>query len=160
MTIIHDAQRVILIDPGVIGQRINAASWVEFTLLPHLISSSGVNAIDDLILLQPGAMLFQAITTLITKIKVKKIYLVCWQGSLEKHEWRSFFQMRETAQAQRVPIERITYKKIQIPLAQSMLTIEPLKARIASKKIDYPVIKVSGNLNKQPFAITSTKSKK
>ena len=160
VTIIHDKNKVILIDPGVIGQRINAASWVEFTLLPHLISSSGVNEIDDLILMQPGAMLFQAITTLITKIKVKKIYLVCWQGSLEKHEWRSFFQMREAAQAQGVPIERITYKKIQIPLAKGAVTIEPLKSRITSKEIDYPVIIVSGDLNGQEFAIQSTKSKK
>lgn len=160
VTILHDASKVILIDPGVIGQRINAASWVEFTLLPHLISSSGVNAINDLILLQPGAMLFQAITTLITKIKVKKIYLVCWQGSLAKHEWRSFFQMREAAQANGVIIERITYKKIHIPLAHSTLTIEPLKSRITSKEIDYPVIKVSGVLNQKPFEIVSTKSGK
>ena len=160
VTIIHDKNKVILIDPGVIGQRINAASWVEFTLLPHLISSSGVNAIDDLILLQPGAMLFQAITTLITKIKVKKIYLVCWQGSLAKHEWRSFFQMREAAQAHGVAIERITYKKIQIPLDHDVLIIEPLKSRITSKEIDYPVIKVSGVSNQKSFTITSTKYKK
>lgn len=160
VTIIHDQNKVILIDPGVIGQRISAASWVEFTLLPHLISSSGVNAIDDLILLQPGAMLFQAITTLITKIKVKKIYLVCWQGSLAKHEWRSFFQMREAAQEQGITIERITYKKIQIPLAHSALTIEPLKSFITSKEITYPVIKVRGTINQKPFEIVSAKSKK
>lgn len=160
VTIINDKNKVLLIDPGVIGQRINAASWVEFTLVPHLISSSGVNTIDDLILLQPGAMLFQAVTTLITKIKVKKIYLVCWQGSLAKHEWRSFFAMREAAQKQGVSIERITYKKIEIPLAHSMLTIEPLKSRITSKEITYPVIKVRGTINQKTLEIMSAKSKK
>lgn len=160
ISIIHDTNKVILIDPGVIGQRISAASWMEFTLIPHLISSSGVTTIDDLILLQPGAMLFQAIKTLLTKIKVKKIYLVYWKGSLAKHEWRSFFQMREEAQKQGIPIERITYKKIQIPLDQGIITIEPLKSSITSKKINYPAIKVNGNINQTLFTIASQKHTK
>lgn len=160
ITIIHDKNNVTLIDPGFIGQRISATSWVEFTLIPHLITSSGVTAIDNLILLQPGAMLFQAITTLINKIKVKKIYLVCWKGSLAKHEWRSFFQMREAAQAQGTIIERISYKKLKIPISQGSLTIEPLSDLITAKEICYPVIMVHGTLKQHSFTITSAKYKK
>lgn len=159
VTLIHDDQKLVMIDPGAIGKRVNAASWIEFTLIPHLISSSGKTTIDDLILLQPGAMLFQAVTTLITKIKVKKIYLVCWQGSLEKHEWRSFFLMREAAQEQNVTIERITHKKITIPLSHGEIAIKPLKAQITQREISYPAITVSGSLRDVPFTVTSKKLK-
>jgi len=159
VTLVHDDQRLILIDPGAIGKRVNAASWIEFTLIPHLIVSSGKTTIDDLILLQPGAMLFQAITTLITKIKVKKIYLVCWQGSLEKHEWRSFFLMREAAQEHNVIIERITNKQITLPVTNGSLTITPLKSQITQREITYPAIKVAGSIDDTKFTVTSKKHK-
>jgi beta-lactamase superfamily II metal-dependent hydrolase len=160
VTIIHSGPKTVLIDPGVIGRRISACSWVEFTLLPHLISSSGANTIDDLILLQPGAMLFQAVSTLMSKIKIKKIYLVYWQGSLAKHEWRSFFQMRELAQKQGIVIERISYKKIHIPLKNGAITVEPRKEQITEKEITYPAITVHGALKSGAFEITSKKYKK
>lgn len=159
VTLVHDAGTVVLIDPGVIGQRVSAQSWVEFTLLSHLVSSSGATVIDHVVLLQPGAMLFQAITTLLTKITVKKLYLVYWQGSLAKHEWRSFFEMRETAQKQGVAIERISYKTIHIPLKHGAIMIEPLQERITDKEINYPAITVHGDVQGQFFDVISSKYK-
>ena len=157
VTLVHDSGTVILIDPGVIGQRVSAQSWIEFTLMPHLIESSGATVIDHVVLLQPGAMLFQAITTLLTKMTVKKLYLVYWQGSLAKHEWRSFFQMRETAQKQGVVIERISYKSIRIPLKNGGITIEPLREQITDKEITYPAITVHGEVQSEAFDVISTK---
>lgn len=81
--------KLVVIDPGFIGQRLSAPSFVQYTLIPHLIKLTGKTKIDHLILLQPGELLFEAVERLCTKIKVKNIYLVCWDGPMQPSSlWR------------------------------------------------------------------------
>jgi len=160
LTLLHDKKKLIVIDPGVIGQRISAASWIEYTFAPQLIQTSGKTTIDSLILLQPSAMLFQAIEMLVTKIKVKEIYLIYWQGSLEKREWSRFFGMKNALEAQGVKVHRITNKKITLALSdKSHVVIEPLPEMITYKEIKFPAVVVQGNIDDTPFHVQSHKCK-
>ncbi|MDR3550788.1 MAG: hypothetical protein P4L31_05200 [Candidatus Babeliales bacterium] len=160
LTLLHDKKNLTVIDPGVLGQRISAKSWVEFTLVPQLIKTSGSTTIDTLIVLQPGAMTFQAIATLVTKVKVKTVYLVCWQGSLAKHEWREFFNMKRVLEENHVVLKRIAQHEINIPLSgTSHVTIKPLAKKIKQKEIEFPGIEVFGIIGDQSFQIQSQKLK-
>jgi len=160
LTLLHDKKHLIVIDPGVIGQRISAASWVEYTLVPELIKSSGKTTIDSLILLQPGAMLFDAITTLVSKIKVKEIYLICWQGSMTKYEWAKFFAMKRMLDCQGTVMHRITNKEMEIVLTHaSKVMIQPTECIIKQKDIEYPAVTVCGHICSNPFSVQSHKYK-
>jgi len=160
LTILHDQKKLVVIDPGIIGQRISSASWIEYTLCPELIKTSGKTTIDHLILLQPGAMLFEAITTLAAKVKIKEIYLICWQGSMTKHEWFRFFTMKRTLEAQGTKMHRITHKTIELNISKTCdITIQPLPQTIKQKEIQYPAIEVSGHINRDPFQVHTHKYK-
>lgn len=161
VTMLHHQDKLVLIDPGVIGQRISATSWIEYTLLTHILKTSGKTTIDYLILLQPSATLFEAINTLVNKIKVKKIYLICWQGSMEKHEWRRFFEMKRAIEEKNVILERISHNKIILGLSPTAtVAIKPLDKQIKQKEISYPAIEIKANLNDKKIAIFSYKYKK
>ena len=158
ITIVHDQQNLIVIDPGVIGQKISAATWVEYTLIPHIIKTSGKTTIDSLILLQPGALLFEAITTLVSKIHINTIYLVYWQGSLTKPEWAHFFSMQQACKENGVTCKRISDKPIIITTSdKNSLTITPLPTTIKQKEISYPAVQITGSRDQKPFTVTSYK---
>ncbi len=76
LTIIKTSDKLAIIDPGVLGRRLSAPSFVEYTLLPHLIKNYGTQTIDHLVLLQPGKLLFEAVEHLIDKAIIKQIYYV------------------------------------------------------------------------------------
>jgi hypothetical protein len=157
VSFVRDSNRLMLIDPGFMGQRISAPSWVEFSLVPHVISTYGTTCIDTVVLLQPGAMVFQAMTTLLTKCRVKKIYLVCWSGLLPKYAWRSFFAMKEAAKLQGTLIERIAKTPICVPLDHGICTIKPLKSFIKANDMTYPAVVVQGLIDNVSFNIASAK---
>lgn len=158
--IVHENKQLVVIDPGVIGQRISAPSWVEYTLMPHLVKSSGKTEIDYLILMQPGALLFEAIAKLCEKIRIKKIYLICWQGTLSKHEWRHFFALKRATQENKCSLERISYKPIEIDLSRgNKIYITPLKDMITQKEITYPAVKVTCEIENKVTEIYSYKYK-
>lgn len=161
ITIIHDHAQLIVIDPGVIGQRISAPSWIEFTLIPHLIKMSGKTTIDYLILMQPNGSLFQAIAVLSKKIKVKKILLVCWQGTLTKREWAYFFDLKRAAQENNTQFERITHKNMHIKLSgQNKIFINSLEKQITQKDITYPALCVQCSINEKAIEVYSYKYEK
>lgn len=158
--IVHENKQLVVIDPGVIGQRISAPSWIEYTLIPHLIKTSGKTTINHLVLLQPGAVLFEAIATLCEKIKVKNIYLICWQGSLTRHEWAKFFAMKRICKEAGTQIHRIGYKEITLELSPyNKINITPLKDMISQKEITYPAIKVHCKIGENLSEIYSYKFK-
>ena len=61
VTIIASSNQLIVIDPGVIGRRLSAPSWCEYTLMPHLVKKYGTTVIDQLIILQPNKIIFDAL---------------------------------------------------------------------------------------------------
>jgi hypothetical protein len=160
ITIVRNRNKLVLIDPGVIGQRISAPSWVEFTLIPSLIKEYGATSIDTIILLQPGDCLFQAITTLATKIKIECVYLVWWQGPLTKHGWSSFFNMKRTLAAKDVALRRIGNYPISLATTgENPISITPLKKTIRQQDITYSAIEVAISEGEKTHIVRSQKSR-
>lgn len=107
ISIIRDEGKIIVFDPGVLGKRQSAQSWVQYTLLSELNKRYGTTHIDHLILSRPGTLLFQTVEALLQKTTVGTIYLPWWEGSLSKNGWRSFFAMQRLMKEKNVRFIRI-----------------------------------------------------
>ena len=142
VTLINTKKKLVLVDPGVIGQRISSCSWIEYTLIPHIIKTTGKTRINHIILLQPNKVTFDAIALLCTKIEVKKIYMPLWEGSMKKTGLISFFDLKKAIKNNNVI--RITQKPLSFILDNnSSVIIEPLEQKIKKKEINYQACKVT-----------------
>lgn len=160
VTMLYNNKNLALIDPGVIGQRPSASSWVQYTLIPDIIKTTGKNCIDHLILLQLNKTLFEAVATLCTKITVKNIYLISWDGELLKHEKYSFAIFMRAIKDNNSTMHRIVHKVMTLDLTgNDCITIAPLQHRINNKHIRYQAINVTGNIGNQSFELFSQKYK-
>ncbi|MCK5632802.1 hypothetical protein KAH94_03570 [bacterium] len=160
VSIIKSNKTTIIIDPGVIGKRISAPSWVEYTLAPQIIKSTGTTIIDHVIALQPSIMTFKALEKLCSILSIKKIYLPYWNGTLKKNGWRSFFFLKRAAEKKGTTIHSIgTYKKkIKLSL-DNFITITPLKESLSYQDATYPVLQTFAYIDKQSFTFYSAKYK-
>lgn len=154
VTLLHTREQTILIDPGLMGQRISYASWIDYTLLSELIKTTGRTTIETVIALQPGTLAFRALEHLCTKAQVQKIYIVWWDGSLTKSGWRAYFNLKRTCEQHGVRLLRMGNKKITV---DSTLTIEPLEYTIKQQKITYPALYVHGACDGHEVAVYSNK---
>jgi len=160
VTLVRTNGTTALIDPGVIGRRISATSWAEYTLAPQIIQTTGANSIDHLIVLQPGILTFEALEKLCTTTQIKTIYLTTLEGTLTKNGWRSFFSMKRAAQEQGVTLVRIGTRKQQINLSRTThLTLTPLDKRIPYQEATYPALCLTGQIDNKPFTLYSAKYK-
>jgi hypothetical protein len=159
ITFIKTAHTHILIDPGYLGQRINALSFAQYTLIPTILKSSGSTTIDHLIILQPNTMTFQAIECLCTKMKVKTIYLVMWRGNAKKSFMRSYFRCITTAKKLGVRIVRITDHDAMTIGTQCTpnIVIQPTGTTIKTAAISYPALSVRTQIDNQEITLYSAK---
>jgi hypothetical protein len=162
VVLIKDQNKTTLVDPGFIGQRLSMPSWIEYTLRPHLIKKIGSTKIDNLIILQPGKLTFEAIELLSSKLTIDTIYLVLWQGLLPHKEWRSFAAMKKTLAEKNIKLKRITaFYTTYVPFDDTHdLVISPLEENIQHTEITYPALSVSCCVDKQKVTIYSAKHKK
>ena len=160
VTLIHVENQLILIDPGVIGQRISAPSWIEYTLMPDIIKTTGKTEIDLVIVLQPSLMTFQAMQTLVSKMRVHTLYLITWQGTAPKNWWRSFFAFNTAMNEHATTLHRVGTNEINIPLSNGTITITPLEQTIKDKELSYQAVKVTTAIAKQSTETYSYKYKK
>lgn len=160
VTIIKTPKSFSIIDPGIIGRRISATSWVEYSLLPAVRSAYGVDAIDNLILLAPGIVLFDAVTELMRIIPIKTIYMPVWQGQTPPGLLSAYRKMKDAAIKQNVNIERFSKKSLNLSLDKvSTLSITPLDAQCAYRTVKYPAAKVIGLLPEDGITLYSNKYK-
>jgi len=75
VTIIYDHGTIVVVDPGVIGQNRSAYSWISYTLLPHIITTTGKTEIDHFIFLQLNKTVLETLSKLAPEKIAKKIYL-------------------------------------------------------------------------------------
>lgn len=160
VTIIKNEQNTILIDPGFIGQRINAESWTEYTLMPHMIKTLGCRIIDHCIVMQPGKLTFDALQVLCTKAQVKNLYLILWEGTLPPSAWKSFFKLKECAANSQTTIKRIGSKEQTIDCAKLQLTITPLEQHLTYHDAQYPALRLDSCIDNQSITIYSAKYRK
>lgn len=160
LTAIKAPHQFALIDPGVLGRRISAPSWVEYSLLPHIRSTYGTNCLDHLVLLAPGIVLFDAVTQLISLIPVRHIYLPFWSGENPRGLGRAYMKMKEMAAKHKVILHRFGNKPFTISLGKkSLVIVEPLDAQCAYRTTKYPACCVSGELPDEQVVLYSSKYK-
>jgi len=138
ITIINTQHQLMIIDEGAIGRRLSAISWAEYTLLPHLIKTTGKTSIDHLICLKFNKTLLETITHLVHKSAVKHIYIPYFEGSLSKAAWRSYFVLKEACIEYGVQLHRLGNRSLHI----NELTITPTDQRITYQESSYPVFHI------------------
>lgn len=150
-------KKLIIIDPGFIGQRLSAASWIQYTLIPYIIQLTGKTSIDHLILLQPGGLLFEAVERLCTKIEVKNIHIACWDGTMAPSSLRRYGKLMRTIQKQKTMVHRITKRSHPIIVAEHTILVESMGEPIIYQEINYPSLRVHAFIDNQDITLYSAK---
>jgi len=127
VTLIHHNNKTILIDPGLMGKRISAPSWVAYTLIPEITKLTGSLELDCVISMRLNKVEFEALQTLATKMHIAKIYIPAFEGDLEPHIKRSFNCFYATAKNNGTQIVRSYGKEIIIKDESLSITISPSK---------------------------------
>lgn len=154
--IIQSNNKITVIDPGFIGQRTSATSWVQYSLVPHLIKQSSKNTIDHLILLKPGTFLFEAIEQLCRCATIKNIYLVYWQGTMKKSGLHAYGDLKKMITSQQIKLIRIGNKPITIADDSSVtLTITPLKTILSASTITYNACRIDTQIDNSDITLYS-----
>lgn len=97
VTFIYKKGKTTILDTGAMGRRISAENFVNYTLVPEIIKSSGVTTIDNIIILKPGKLTFDAVIQLCKSFVVKNINMRPIQGKkFKKGLKRSFFKLEKT----------------------------------------------------------------
>lgn len=138
VTLIHKNNKTIIIDPGFIGQRLSAASWAQYTLVPEIIKQTGSTTIDHLIVLKPGIIILEALTTLCANMKVKTIYYPYWSGEMSASEKRSWALLQQALQEHGTTLKRIGKYTLNI---DNLVRIEPQEKQIKAGNKTYTPLK-------------------
>lgn len=157
LTILRTGNSTTIIDPGTIGSKVTAPTWVNFTLVPSLIKS-GINNIDNLIILKPSSTVFKAVTTLIKKIDIKNIYLVSWSGELNNTGWANWQELLSEIKQNNINFVLLEKNKLEIDLDKNSKIkhachIIPEDKIIKKNKLKYNQVTVSAQIDQKNIAI-------
>lgn len=151
---VYAQKKVIIIDPGLIGRSRSASSWVSYTLMPEIIKSTGRLTIDHLILLQVNSILFDALTTLCTKMTIKKVYLPYWSGKMSGGAWRAFYEFRDALKKTGGTLIRMNGDVQEYVIdGELSLTLKSLGQQLGYQKVKYPAFCVCGDVAEQKMLI-------
>lgn len=156
LTFIASNKECIMIDPGYLGQRISANSWIQYTLIPYVIKELGRTTIDHCIILHPSGLVFQALERLCTKMKVKNIYLVYWFGDMSSHALRDYGKFKRAALAHDTCIIRLGSQSLTIG-NNACITLERLASTIGYQTISYPAFACHTQIDNKDITIYSAK---
>jgi len=162
VTFLYNHGKTALIDPGHMGSRVSAVSWVSFTLIPQIIKSCGSTHIDHLIIMQPGKITFDAIQALLQSLDVKNLYLINFYGPLKRNTAKSLYALKELAKKRNTRITRIGNKKASIWFGQTSdtkISITPQHKRLTYNKTKYPGLCTTCTIDNQTIKIYSAKMK-
>ncbi|HEX2978476.1 MAG TPA: hypothetical protein VHO47_05135 [Candidatus Babeliales bacterium] len=158
LTIMRANAKTVIIDPGALGKRASSISWVEYTLVSHLISSYGTSTIDHLIILQPNSCTLSAVARLAQCCTIKNIYLPYWHGDAPKNFMRSYGMLRAAVNEHETTIERLGKKPTQLRIgSNACASLVPTKSSIAYETISYPAYQVELSILNQKIRINSLK---
>lgn len=144
LTLIYANNKITLIDPGILAQRISAISWIQYTLLPYLAKMYGTTAIEQVIVLQPNKLLFEALAHLCTITPVKKIYIPYWQNNSDTPRNSGFSQMKNTLEKNGTTVIRYADKQTVITLGKiGQMTIDSMHTKINKPTISYAGYRVT-----------------
>lgn len=156
VTVIQVQGKLVVIDPGYIGARGSAASWLSYTMAPQIIKATGNASIDYLILLQPSFPLFIALSQLYSVMNVRTIFFVPWADeAVTKRAWGCL-----RAAAENGHIVWLHEHEYRIALGKgNYLIIAPLGGMGENKKGAFPFFGVRGLIDKHEITIYPAKMK-
>lgn len=149
ITIIRMHNKTMVIDPGYIGSRLSARSWIAYTFMPELIGKTGSLTIDHLMLLKPTILTFDALDELLDHASVKHVYIPSMEGELTGTYKRSFGKAYAHMKRNNVAITRLTTKPVPIG---THLSITPQGTK-PYKTITYPHSMIEGMVDNTPIHI-------
>ena len=149
LTLIRSQGTTILIDPGYLGSRGNAPSFVAYTLMPELIAATGSLMIDYCIILKPSIGACDGISRLLDDAKVGHLYFPAMVGDLEGSFKRSFGRMYAKIKSKNIPFTRLTnyLKKV------DHLILNPQK-QTTYQTISYAPMAITGQIEGTTIQIT------
>lgn len=98
LTILQRKSTAVLIDPGCIGRRISAPSFVRYTLMQTL-TRKGISTLNAVIITKPSSTVFRAAATLVDSIEVKNLFLPAWKGKLKNRGWAAWELLKVSCKA-------------------------------------------------------------
>lgn len=119
LTLVTSSRDTMIFDTGALGHKISMPSWVEYSLIPLLAQTYGINTIDHLVILKPGKTIFDSAATLCLNARIKTIYLITWEGEAKKNLLHSYMNLKQTAQKLGITVKRIGYKDLTIRLDEN-----------------------------------------
>lgn len=148
--IIKHNNQLLIIDPGHLGRYLSAPSFVQYTLVPHIIQKFGTHTIDHLVLLKPGKLTFDAVLTLMQRATVKNLYLPLWQGKLSKSGLYSFMRMKEKAALCNTTLHRLSKNECTLLHdAHGVISIKPLNTQLQKGDIQFNAFCICHTIDKQ-----------
>lgn len=149
--LIQHNNQLILIDPGYMGQTIGASSWVQFTLVPHIIKHTGRTYLDHCIVLQPSAMTFKAVESLMLKMPITHLYIPYWQGTLSRAGLHAYGALKNKSHLIRLGSHPTSIT--------NTISIEPLGSSIVTPTLNYCASAVHAFIDNQDITLYPAKYK-
>ena len=106
VTVIVKDKSIELHDNGALAAKLSPDSWVQYTFLSELTKKTGATHIDHVIITNPGALTFQALTVLCNHIIVKKISIPYFTKELSKYGWRNYFEFNRVVKKEKIKLIR------------------------------------------------------
>lgn len=156
----HDGH-VFVIDPGAIGQTPSASSWVTYTLTSNLAQKTGSLVVDRFIVMRLGSRIFEALTTLLSKITIKEIMIPYWNGHIPKNSWRAYKKFTKKARELNCRITRIPQEPVTLlETPHALLRIEPTKRTLRHDQATYKAARISGFIDNEHIDIYASQQGK
>lgn len=143
--------QITLIDNGIIGRRLSAPSWLEYTLSSYLIKKGGYTHIDHFVVPYINKTIFEALISFLQKMPIKNLYIPFWQGKLPLKHWQSYKTLVQTCKQKNCTLHRLnSYKKTTITFTpDSYIELEPTNGTTKKETFSFPLFKISGTIDNQ-----------
>lgn len=125
LTIVKNRNGLTIIDhEGLLGSNISVYSWIEYTLLSTLNKTFGTTAIEHLVTVKPGTVVFNSIAMLAKRVKIKHLYIMPWQGESPRELLKAYGRMMYALKEQNTVIHRLYQPTITFPCDAHLIVIE------------------------------------
>lgn len=102
---------VLLVDPGVIGSRPSASSWISYEFVSELIKTTGRTSLDHMVICRINQRTCEALLALLQKITIKHLYIPAWSGHVPYGMYKLWKQIVAICEKNEATIHYINEKE-------------------------------------------------
>lgn len=139
ITLIQNGTEAFIHDPGCIGRRVSAPTWISYTLIPQLIKR-GITKVS-IVCEKPSATTFRALITLVETVPVDSIYLPVWKSCKKNTGWCAWQQLLTIAQHYKTGLASISEKRY-VNLGNYLISLKSEEKMVKKNGISYYPLKV------------------